>query len=153
MYDNTEIKVLEQIYLSPGVHKRELSKRLKIGMPSIDLALKKLKGLLEQKDAGNQMQYFLDYSKCALSPMLHAVEYSRFEKLPMKIKLSVTDFLKNLKEKPIMAILFGSYAKGDYNKNSDVDILLVFQNIKNSKKIEYCFDPSQATSFKIPNMA
>jgi predicted nucleotidyltransferase len=36
----------------------------------------------------------------------------------------------------LLAIIFGSYASGNYTKNSDIDILLVFQKIENSKKIE-----------------
>ena len=136
MYDKTEIRILEQIYLSPGIHKRELSKRLKLGMPSIDYGLKKISKLLKQKKSGNQVNYFLDYSKEELTPSLNAVEHSRFEKLPAKARLAVNDFLKELSEKPIIAVLFGSFANGSYTKSSDIDILLVFQKIEDSKKIE-----------------
>ncbi len=136
MYDRTETRNIEQIYLKPGIHKRELSKQLKVGMPSIDYALKKIERLLEKQKSGNQIKYFLDYSKKGLTPMLHEVEYSRFDKLPAKIKLSIKEFLKELKEKPIIAVIFGSYAKGDYTKNSDIDILLVFQKLENEKQIE-----------------
>jgi predicted nucleotidyltransferase len=136
MYDKTEIRILEQIYLNPGIHKRELSKQLKIGMPSIDYGLKKINKLIKQKKMGNQINYFLDYSKEMLSSALGTVEHSRFERLPAKVRLSVRDFLKDLKEKPQIVVLFGSYASGTYTKNSDIDILLVFQKIEDSKKIE-----------------
>jgi predicted nucleotidyltransferase len=136
MYDKTEIRILEQIYLNPGIHKRELSKQLKLGMPSIDCGLKKISKLIKQKKVGNQINYFLDYSKEMLSSALGTVEYSRFEKLPVKIKLSVRDFLKELEVKPVIALIFGSFANGTYTKNSDIDILLVFQKIEDSKKIE-----------------
>lgn len=136
MYDDTKIRILEQVYLTPGVHKRELSKRLKLGMPSIDYALQKLDKLIKKRRAGNQIRYFLDYSNEMLSPALSTVEFSRFERLPSKIKLSVMDFLKELKEKPIIAVIFGSYANGSYTKNSDIDILLVFQRVEDSKQIE-----------------
>ena len=136
MYDKTEMRILEQVYLKPGIHKRGLSKQLKLGMPSIDHGLKKISQFIKQKKSGNQINYFLDYSKEGLSPALSTVEHSRFEKLPAKVKLSVNDFLKELEEKPIIAVIFGSYAGGDYTKNSDIDILLVFQEIKGSKKIE-----------------
>lgn len=136
MYDNTELKVLEQIYLKPGIHKRELSKQIKIGMPSVEYALEKIKSLLRKQKSGNQLRYFINYSKVDLIPMLYAVEYSRLNKFPLKIKLSIRDFLKELKEKSLMIIIFGSYAKGDYTDKSDVDILLVFQKIVNEKNIE-----------------
>tara|TARA_Y100000310_G_C20681517_1_gene816238 strand:- start:2661 stop:3251 length:591 start_codon:yes stop_codon:yes gene_type:complete len=136
MYDKTEIRILEQIYLNPGIHKRELSKQLKLGMPSIDYGLKKISKLIKLKKAGNQINYFLDYSKEELTPSLNAVEHSRFEKLPAKVRLSVRDFLNDLKDKPQIVVIFGSYASGTYIKNSDIDILLVFQKIEDSKKIE-----------------
>lgn len=136
MYDKTEIRILEQIYLNPGVHKRELSKLLKLGMPSIDYGLQKISKVIKKQKSGNQIKYFLDYSKEQLSPALSAVEYIRFEKLPAKARLSVRDLLKELKEKPILALIFGSYANGTYTKNSDIDILLVFQKIEDAKQIE-----------------
>jgi len=136
MYDKTEIRILEQIYLNPGIHKRELSKQLKLGMPSIDYGLKKINNVIKQKKSGNQINYFLDYSKEELTPSLYIVEYSRFEKLPAKVRLAINDFLKELKDKPVVVVIFGSYANGTYTKNSDIDILLVFQKIENPKEIE-----------------
>ncbi len=136
MYDKTEIRLLEQIYLNPGIHKRGLSKLLKLGMPSIDYGLKKISKLIKQKNTGNQINFFLDYSKEELTPSLSTVDYFRFEKLPAKVKLSLNDFLKELETKPIIAVIFGSYASGNYSKNSDIDLLLVFQKIDDSKQIE-----------------
>lgn len=136
MYDNTELRILEKVYLKPGIHKRKLSKQLKLGMPSIDFGIKKIDRLLIKKKSGNQINYFLDYSKKALTPLLDAVEYSRFNKLPAKIKLAINDFLKELKEKPLIAVIFGSYAKANYTKTSDIDILLVFQKLEHEKQIE-----------------
>ncbi|HLC52884.1 MAG TPA: nucleotidyltransferase domain-containing protein [Candidatus Nanoarchaeia archaeon] len=136
MYDKTEIRILEQIYLNPGIHKRELSKQLKLGMPSIDYGLKKISKLIKQKKSGNQINYFLDYSKEELTLLLNTVEHSRFERLPAKVRLAVNDFLKELEVKPVISVIFGSYARGEYTKSSDIDILLVFQKIEDSKKIE-----------------
>ena len=136
MYDKTELRVLKQIYLNPGIHKRELSKRLKLGMPSIDYALPKIENLLKKQKAGNQIKYFLDYSKDELSPALSIVEYVRLERLPTKVRLAVRDFLKELKDKPVLALIFGSYANDSYTKESDIDILLVFQKIDDAKQIE-----------------
>lgn len=136
MYDNMEIKVLEQVYLHPGIHKRELSRKLGVGMPSVDHAIKKVDKLLKKEKSGNQIRYYLDYSQDALIPALYAVEHSRFEKLPAVVKLSIKDFLQELTEKPMMVMLFGSYAKNTYTKKSDIDILLVFQNFPHAERIE-----------------
>ena len=136
MYDKTELRVLKQIYLNPGIHKRELSKRLKLGMPSIDYALQKIEKLLKTQKAGNQIRYFLDYSKEGLSPALSMVEYGRLERLPANVRLVVRDFLKELKDKPILALIFGSYTDSSYTHESDIDVLLVFQKIDDTKQIE-----------------
>jgi len=136
MYDKTELRVLKQIYLNPGIHKRELSKRLKLGMPSIDYALQKIEKLLKTQKAGNQIRYFLDYSKEGLSPALSMVEYGRLERLPANVRLVVRDFLKELKDKPILALIFGSYTNSSYTQESDIDVLLVFQKIDDTKQIE-----------------
>ncbi len=136
MYDNTELRIIEQIYLKPSIHKRELAKQLNIGMPSIDYSLNKISKLVRKYKSGNQINYFLDYSKEALMPMLYAVEFSRLERLPVKVKIAIRDFLGELDNKPLIALIFGSYAKGNYIKDSDIDILLVFQKLENEKSIE-----------------
>ncbi len=136
MYDNTPLHIIEQVYLNPGIHKRGLAKKLQCGMPSIDYALKKVGPLMKMQKTGNQINYFLNYSKKGLSPSLFTVEYNRYKRLPAKVKLAVQDFLKELEDKPIMAFIFGSYAHHRYTKSSDIDILLIFQKIVYPKKIE-----------------
>jgi len=37
--------------------------------------------------------------------------------------------------KPEKIILFGSYARGGYSKNSDIDLLVLFKGLKNERKI------------------
>jgi predicted nucleotidyltransferase len=136
MYDITCLRIMQEIYLNPCIHKRGLSKKLKLTMPSIDYAIKKISTLLQEHKAGNQIQYSLDYSKAALTPVLYAVEQSRIEKLPSKIRLAIWEFLKELAEKPIITLIFGSYATGNYTTSSDIDLLLVFQSIKKPIEIE-----------------
>ena len=38
---------------------------------------------------------------------------------------------------PDKIILFGSYARGDYKKNSDIDILILKKGLKNERDITY----------------
>lgn len=54
-----------------------------------------------------------------------------------KIK-SVKEFLKRIKplqEGLYLIELFGSYARGDYNSNSDIDLLVVLKNRKLREKM------------------
>lgn len=135
MYNNTQLRIIEQVYLKRDIHKRELARKLKLGMPSIDYALKKVDYLLNKKEVGNQLHFSLDYSNEKLVPFLCMVEAKRFNDLPRDIRGSVANFLIDLKNKPLIAIIFGSYAKGNHTKDSDIDLLLVFQKV-NEKEIE-----------------
>ena len=49
--------------------------------------------------------------------------------MPININKTITDFIKKVKEvfgdRLKKAILYGSYARGDFNKNSDIDIMLL----------------------------
>jgi predicted nucleotidyltransferase len=56
--------------------------------------------------------------------------------LPKKISNAVNEFINGLEENPLIALIFGSYVKGNFTKESDIDILLVFQAIKESGDIE-----------------
>jgi len=136
IYDNTETRILEQVYLQPGIHMRALSKQLKLSMPSISNGLKNIKTLLIEERSGNQIKFSIDYSKEEIIPALYLVEHSRIKKLPAKARIAIRDFLKNIKEKPLITIIFGSYAKVNYTKESDIDILLVFQKLEDRKNIE-----------------
>jgi len=136
MYNKTCLGIFREVYLNPGIHKRELSKQLKLGMPSIDYAIKKINGLLKEEKSRNRISYFLDYSKFELNAVLYSVEHERFSKLPLKIQTGFKSFINDLFDKPLIGIIFGSYAKGNYDKDSDLDVLLVYSFLKNEKNIE-----------------
>lgn len=109
---------------------------LSLSMPSIDYSLKKLNHLVLKQHSGNQIRYSLNYATGAITPFLYAVEYRRLEKLPSKVRRSLRELIMELKEKPLLCILFGSYASGRYTPSSDIDILLVFQKLDNPQEIE-----------------
>lgn len=48
MYDNAEIKIMKKIYINLGIHKRGLSNQLKLTIPSIDYAIKKINSLVKK---------------------------------------------------------------------------------------------------------
>jgi len=59
-------------------------------------------------------------------------DYKRLNMLPPERKRAITEFLEKLKVKPLILLVFGSTAKGTFGKESDIDILLVY-NKKESK--------------------
>lgn len=132
----TELELLKLIYLNPGIYVRSLARELKIGLPSVKYGLNKLmaKKLIKSKKEGRNLKFYVNYKNSLIIPFLYNVEYSRFLKLPKYVQDAIFDFLKILKNKPILTLIFGSYAAGDYTKKSDLDILVVFNEIE--KEIE-----------------
>ena len=72
------------------------------------------------------------------SPQIYALfayfDYQRLNALPSARKRALLDFLDNLNIKPLIALVFGSTAKGVFEKESDIDLLLVYN--KKEKKDE-----------------
>ena len=65
--------------------------------------------------------YSLNYRNNLLIALLNLINKTKFENLPFDAKKSISEAISN--SKPRIAILFGSYAKGDYNKESDIDLI------------------------------
>ncbi len=60
-------------------------------------------------------------------------------KVPTDIIHTIEKFIKLLKEENIIVekvILFGSYAKGTYRKDSDIDLAIISPNFKEDECIE-----------------
>ena len=136
MYTTTDLKVLELVYLQPGIHTRALCRGLKLGMPSVKNSLRKLEGILKKKKEGYQVCYYLNYAKEGITPALTMVEFVRKQRLPPKVRLALHDLYGHLKDKPLLLLLFGSYARGDHRADSDVDVFLVLQELKEAENIE-----------------
>ncbi|MDP2750199.1 MAG: nucleotidyltransferase domain-containing protein [Nanoarchaeota archaeon] len=62
-------------------------------------------------------------------------DYKRFNDLPSERKRAISEFLNELKIKPLVTLIFGSTAKGTFGKESDIDVLLIFnkKDMKNQK--------------------
>lgn len=87
--------------------------------------------LIKEENKSNTF-YSLNYSNSVLIAMLSLINQTKFEKLQFNVKKSILDSVFALK--PLIAILFGSYAKGNYKKESDID-LLFFDAQKEQKEI------------------
>ena len=114
-----------EIYEKTGIKsKNNLLKNLNL------LASNKI--LLKEEKKANTF-YSINYSNNILIAILSFINQTKFEKLPFHVKKSIRDCLFILK--PRIAILFGSYAKGDYKKESDIDLLFFDALDKQKDKI------------------
>jgi predicted nucleotidyltransferase len=127
---NTERLLFMEIWLNPGIHVRELSRRLKIGIPSVKYGLNKLNkvNLIFSKLEGRNLKFFVNLKASEARSYLFQVENHRIQTiLSREVRNAIYDLLKLLDTKPLITIVFGSCARGDYfPKESDVDVLLVF---------------------------
>ncbi len=135
---NTKLKIINEIERNPkGVHLREISRAVNSGLPNVKRflnILEKEKVVKKEKDA-NLLKFKLNEGEKTLS-YLSQIHVDKFLDLPNKIRTAIRDFMNELEIRPLIALIFGSYAKGNYNKNSDIDILLVFQKVEKEKEIE-----------------
>jgi predicted nucleotidyltransferase len=134
----TKLKIIAELEKRHnGIHLRGLSRLVKTGLPNakrfIDI-LEKEKVIRKQKEA-NLLKIYLRESQTTIA-YLKQTNNEKFILLPVKTQNAITEFLNELETKPLIVLIFGSYAKGDYNKESDIDVLLVFQKLENAREIE-----------------
>ena len=99
----------------------------KTGIKSKNNLLKNIDVLVKNKvlirDEMKANTYFsLNYTNNVTIAALNLINQLKFEKLPFKIKKSISECLSAVK--PAMAVLFGSYAKETYREESDIDLVI-----------------------------
>lgn len=137
---DTKLKIISELENKPeGIHLRELSRLVKSGLPNVKRfvdILEKEKVIKKQKQA-NLLNLFLKEGPKTIA-YLKQVNTEKFLALPNNIQSAINEFLFELEVRPIIVLLFGSYAKSTYTKNSDIDIFLVFQKLEKPENIENC---------------
>ena len=120
-----------------GVHLREISRLVDTGLPNAKRFLEILirEEVVRKEKYANLVRFKLRESQRTVA-YLKNLNTEKFLALPSKVRTAINEFLEELEIKPMVAIIFGSCAKGDYTSKSDIDILLVFQKVENEKGIE-----------------
>jgi len=93
--------------------------------------LQNLDIVISTKKIGNTF-----YKTNSKNPLIYAIfsyfDYRRFNELPSERKRAINEFFDNIQVKPLIALIFGSTAKGTFDRNSDIDLLLIY----NKKELE-----------------
>lgn len=120
-----------------GVHIRELSRIVKTSYNNTVRNIKILEKeqAIRKKEDANLIKIKLKNNPITIA-YLKQTHTENFLALPKKIINAVREFLNELEERPLIAMIFGSYAKKNYTTNSDIDLLLIFQKIPNPTSIE-----------------
>lgn len=96
--------------------------------------LQKLGLILSTKKIGNTF-----HKVNAKNPLIYAIfsyfDYKRLNELPFERKRAINEFLDKVQTRPLIAVIFGSTAKGTSGKESDIDILLIYnkEELEDSK--------------------
>jgi predicted nucleotidyltransferase len=123
---NKNVLLLVEILNEKKMYLNELSEKSKIS--SKNNLLKNLNNLVRinilkmDKNKSNTF-YSLNYDNLFTISILQLINSIKFENLPFEIKRPILETL--METKPIIAVLFGSFAKGNYNLKSDIDLLIV----------------------------
>ena len=135
----TEWKVLEPFLTDyrARFHGRQLADLLKMNHGTVALTLKRLEGnnILKAEQEGRNKKYYLNLDNFLTKGYIRDVESAKTTTYIRKhflFKKLLSEFPPpDFMETPV--ILFGSYAKGSYTKESDIDILIL--DTSNAKKI------------------
>lgn len=128
-----EIEVLKYFYEHRKGHVRHINKFIKLSVHTLlkYLASLEIRGVLASRKEGNlkiyEINIYNDLSKLFFQyfdiERLNAIEYYRAK--------AIKEFVYRIKTKniPYFIILFGSSAKGNYTKKSDIDLIIVYTEI------------------------
>jgi predicted nucleotidyltransferase len=133
----TKLRIIDLLDNQGKTHIREIAREVKTSYNNVVRNLKileKEKIITKEKDA-NLIKINLN-NHLRTTSYLKRTHTEKFLLLPNKIKQAIKDFLDELDEKPLMTLVFGSYAKQTNTSQSDLDLLLVFQKTPKPEKIE-----------------
>ncbi len=87
--------------------------------------LKKENLILSTKKIGNTY-YKINPKNIQIYSLFSYFDYKKFNELPNVRKRAISEFLDKVEEKPLISLIFGSTAKGTFSKESDIDLLLIY---------------------------
>ena len=149
-------KILSIFYLNKlaKIHLREIARKTKLNENSASRFLKDMeqnKLLIARKDA-NLKKYELYFNDNVYSTFTF-FDIHKFNSLPNLRQKAILYFLQEIKEKPVIAFLFGSTAKNTYKEQSDIDLLLIVNKKIDIAKAKEYVDAQTAikiSCFQIP---
>lgn len=132
-------KILELFYneKSAKIHLRDISRKTKQNENSSYRFLNQLENLnvLKSEKDGNLKKYFIN-NNLIIFTIFTLFDNNKYNELPSGRKRAIRYFLEKLERQPIIVVLFGSTAKGNFTKKSDIDILIIGNNKIKTKNAE-----------------
>lgn len=124
-----EIRILEYFYNNQIGHVRQIESITKLPKHTLLKYLETLstKKIIFSKKQGNQKIFELNYENKIIKIFFAYFDNLRLERLEYKRKTAITEFIKKTKEilPTYFILLFGSSAKNNYSKQSDIDLIII----------------------------
>ncbi|MBS3155867.1 nucleotidyltransferase domain-containing protein [Candidatus Woesearchaeota archaeon] len=128
-------KILECFYKNKKeIYFSEVLRETKLTPNTTLKHLNNLKSLIISKKTKGNTFYRINNKNPLIFPIFSYFDLKRFNELDDTRKRAILEFISNLKVKPLIALIFGSTAKKSYTKESDIDILLVFNKKEEEDK-------------------
>lgn len=103
--------------------------------------------LLSTKKIGNTF-YKVNQNNSQIYSIFSYFDYKKLNDLPNERRMAIIEFLEKIEIKPLICLIFGSTAKGTFDKKSDIDLLLVY-NTKESEDKKLKEDIEAVTGTRI----
>src|SRR3989339_466791 len=128
MYKDKESRLLEAYIGSyeKGMHVREIAKKLKISPSAVSYMAKRLEKshILRHIIEGRNKKYFINLSNQVAKGMLAAAEIVKRTEIMEKYFI-IKKLAAEVNFRSNIALLFGSFAKGTADEESDIDVLVI----------------------------
>ena len=128
-------RILQLFYTNHNslLHLRDISRKINLRESATSRHLQALEktNILKSHKEANLKRYCI--KKQAIPEIFTLFDVEKIEALPLLRKNAIKEYLKALKNKPILMIVFGSTAKGNYKEDSDIDIIEIFTTKTNTK--------------------
>lgn len=134
--NKNSIKIIEALiegkaYFNEIYEKTEIKSKNNLSKNLNSLTINKI--LIKEEKKANTY-YSINYTNKISIAILSLINKTKFEKLPFNVKKGIFDCL--LLIKPRIGILFGSFSKNNYGKESDIDLLFFDGLIEQKEKIK-----------------
>lgn len=137
-----ELEVLQYFYRQPKGHVRRIQRAIKVPEHTLlkGLAVLEKKKMLQSRREGNLRIYDVDQKNPLNLIFFSYFDLQRLETLEYTREKAVRMFVEGVKtiKMPHFILLFGSTAKGNYAKKSDIDVMVVYDRVERgiAEKIE-----------------
>ncbi len=115
------------------LHLRDISRKINLKESATSRHLQALekKNILKSYKEANLKKYCI--KKQVIPEIFTLFDNDKLGALPLLRKNAIKEYLKALISKPLLMIVFGSTAKGNYKDDSDIDIIEIFTTKTNTK--------------------